>query len=336
MLLRAAAAGAATFASLAALVAWDARAAENAAGIYLLGVRGPMAGYVPPPGLYFQNDVYLYSGSANASRELPFNGQLIAEVKGKMAAEIPTLLWSTPLQFAGGNLAFSATLPIGGPRIDAGATLSAPPLNAVLAHNVHDSVATIGDPLLSGLVAWHSGNFHWNAGVMVNVPVGDYQAGELANLAFHRWGSDFFGAGTWNDPATGHELSGAVGITFNGRNPVTDYKTGTEFHAEAAAVHHFSKQFDLGLVGYFYDQIGGDSGSGAKLGAFKGRVAALGGTLGYTFLAGQTPISTRVRIYREFDVQNRLQGTAAFLSVAIPISVAAPAPTVTAKPLITK
>ena len=65
-----------------------------------------------------------------------------------------------------------------------------------------------------------------------------------------------------------------------------------------------------------------------------GRVAALGGTLGYTFMAGHTPIATRVKVFREFDVENRLEGTSAFFTLAIPLSSgAAPPPT---KPVITK
>jgi len=39
-----------------------ANAAENGAGFYLLGARGPMAGLLAPPGTYFQNDTYFYVG----------------------------------------------------------------------------------------------------------------------------------------------------------------------------------------------------------------------------------------------------------------------------------
>ena len=39
-----------------ALIAGAATAAENAAGIYLLGFRGPLAGVTPPPGIYVEND----------------------------------------------------------------------------------------------------------------------------------------------------------------------------------------------------------------------------------------------------------------------------------------
>jgi hypothetical protein len=33
------------------------KAAENGVGVYPLGLRGPLAGIVPAPGVYFQNDL---------------------------------------------------------------------------------------------------------------------------------------------------------------------------------------------------------------------------------------------------------------------------------------
>jgi hypothetical protein len=110
-------------------------------------------------------------------------------------------------------------------------------------------------------------------------------------------------------------------VTFNGRNPATDYKTGTEFHLDWSAMQYLSKEFSFGLAGYYYQQISGDSGSGARLGPFKGRVVALGGAVGYNFQLGALPISTRVKVFREFDVENRLEGTAAFFTVAMPLYV---------------
>ena len=168
-------------------------------------------------------------------------------------------------------------------------------------------------------VGWHSGNFHWTAGTLVNVPIGDYQDGEIANVAFHRWGADLYGAVTWLDPATGLDISGAIGVTFNGENPVTDYRTGTEFHAEWAVVQNFSPQFSAGIVGYYYQQLTGDSGEGAGLGEFKGRVAAIGGTAAYNFKLAETPVSLRLKVYKEFAVENRLEGTSGFIALSFPL-----------------
>ena len=50
-----------------------AHAAEAATGVYLLGSRGPNAGITPPPGVYFQDDIYFYSGKINDTT-LPTGG----------------------------------------------------------------------------------------------------------------------------------------------------------------------------------------------------------------------------------------------------------------------
>ena len=116
------------------------------------------------------------------------------------------------------------------------------------------------------------------------------------------------------------ELSSAVGFTFNGENPDTDYRTGTEFHVEWALVEHFSKTFALGFSGYHYDQITGDSGSGATLGDFEGRVTAVGPVMLYGFNLGRIPVSTQWSYFHEFDVANRAEGDVGMLTVSVPLS----------------
>lgn len=298
-----------------------ASAAENGAGFYLLGSRGPMAGFLPPPGVYLQNDVYHMQASADASRRFPFNGQIVAGIKADVWLEMPTLLWSTPLQILGGNLAFSVTQPIGGPSTHFGAKLTGP-LGNTVGVNLHDSIFTYGDPVLSAMLGWHQGNFHWQVGVAVNTPIGDYREGALANVAFNRWGADVFAAATWLDPKIGLDLSLAAGVTFNSTNDVTQYRTGNEFHLEWAAEQHLSKQFSIGLVGYYYRQFTGDSGAGAVLGPLKGETLALGATMAFNFAVGNAPWSLRLKAYKELEVQNRLEGASGFLTLSIPLHVA--------------
>ena len=81
---------------------------------------------------------------------------------------------------------------------------------------------------------------------------------------------------------------------------------------------HFSKAFAIGLAGYHYNQVTGDSGAGAVLGGFEGRVSALGPSINYNFKLGETPVFTSVRWLHEFDAKNRMEGDAAFLTVTIP------------------
>jgi hypothetical protein len=40
-----------------------------------------------------------------------------------------------------------------------------------------------------------------------------------------------------------------------------------------------------------------------------------------TLLCGKIPVSTEVKYFHEFDVENRLQGDAGFVTVSLPLSV---------------
>lgn len=307
---------------LGASIAPAAWAAEGGAGWYLLGSKGPAAGITPPPGVFFQNDFYFYSGDLGGNRQLPTGGRLAVGVQGKAAIELPTVIWILPEDVAGGHLGLTATLPIGWKNTDADVTFAGP-LGGSATGAVSDDIFTIGDPVIGGLLGWEAGNFHWQASTQINVPIGDYQDGEISNIAFHHWGADVSLAATWLDPTIGLDLSGVVGMTFNAENPATDYRTGNEFHFEWAAVQHFNEQFDAGLVGYYYDQVTGDSGAGARS-DFKGRVAAIGATIGWTFKAGEVPISTRIKYFHEFAAENRAEGDAVYLTISMPLAITKP------------
>ena len=121
------------------------------------------------------------------------------------------------------------------------------------------------------------------------MPIGQWELGNPVNIGFNRWVVDTTAAVTYLDQTTGLELSGAVGLTYNFENPDTDYKSGTELHAEGAAMMHLSHTFSIGVNGYALRQITGDSGSGAVLGDFEGQVFAIGPALDYTFKIGQLP-----------------------------------------------
>ena len=314
--------------ALAALIPSLALSAEGGAGFYLLGSKGPAAAITPPPGVFFSNDIYIYSGDLGGGRALPSGGRLAVGVEGSAVIEVPTVLWVLPEEVMGAHLGLTATLPIGWKRTEADVTLAGP-LGGTASGSVTDDVFTVGDPVVGGLLGWEAGNFHWQTSLLVNVPVGDYQEGEISNIAFHHWGADLSAGLTWLDPAIGLDLSAVVGMTFNAENPTTDYRTGNEFHFEWAAVQHFNEQFDAGLVGYYYDQVTGDSGAGATS-DFKGRALAVGATIGWNFKAGEVPISTRLKYYHEFATENRAEGDVVFLSLSMPLSITKPS-TVAAK-----
>jgi hypothetical protein len=87
---------------------------------------------------------------------------------------------------------------------------------------------------------------------------------------------------TYLDLALGIELSAVGGLTVNGENPDTDYQSGKELHVDISASKFLTKELSVGVIASHYHQITGDSGAGNSIGPFKGRVTAVGGTIGYT------------------------------------------------------
>lgn len=294
------------------------RAAEGAVGFYPLGSKTSMAGYLPPPGTYVQDINYFYSGSSN--KTLEYAGVVISGgVDADAYYAMPVALWVAPGKIFGGNIAFNAIAPIGWKNVNAG--ISASGLGSTISRNANDEETKFGDPVIGSSLGWHEGNLHWTIGTLVNIPVGFWEKGNLANIGFNRWAIDTTGALTWLDPKIGLELSAAAGFTYNFENPTTDYKTGTEFHLEFAAIQNFSKTFGMGLNGYLYDQVVGDSGAGARLGAFEGRVVALGPAVNLNFQVGKIPVATNLKYFHEFDVANRLEGDAGYLTWTMPLQV---------------
>ena len=107
-----------------------------------------------------------------------------------------------------------------------------------------------------------------------------------------------------------------MGYTVNFRNPATDYTTGNEFHLEYFIGQHLPKGFALGLAGYYYQQVTGDTGAGARLGPFKGTTVALGPCLTYNTEIAGNPVGVNLRYYNELYVKNRPDGQSIFVTVS--------------------
>ena len=54
-------------------------------------------------------------------------------------------------------------------------------------------------------------------------------------------------------------------------------------HLDWGASKFLTKQWQLVLVGYVYQEISGDHGSGDRVGSFESRVIGVGPQLGYNF-----------------------------------------------------
>lgn len=318
-------------ASLLAFGASGAMATEGGGNLYALGFNGPQAGYLPPPGTYAKYDFFKYRGDAtiNATAPLPkiipgSSGATInanARVNVDATAHILTGLHVFEQQLWGGNAALGIVVPYASPQLDVNATgvLTGPRGRTFpLAGQASFSTDDVGDMIVAGMLGWHRDKLHYTAGMNVYLPTGRYDPNSVLNTGRNYWAVEPTAALTYLDEGSGRELSAALGLTVNHENTATQYRSGNELHLDLAAIQHFSKNFYAGLTGYVYHQVTGDSGSGAILGDFKGRVHAVGAIVGGTIPLGSSrQLMLNLRYYDESGVRNRLKGSALWLTAVV-------------------
>jgi len=301
-----------------------ALAVDGGKSAYLLGKRGPLAAFVPKPGIYLSNDIYNYDASYDGT--IPLGGRLATDITADALINIPQFTWVTDVAPLGGRLALAAVVPFGTLEVKARGSVQLENGNQI-ARGKSDTDTGFGDPALAASLGWkhrEGDRFRaWSTYSTVFIPAGSYELGRIANLSTNRWALDVGGAYTMANFKGGRELSGVLGVTFNGENQDTNYDSGNELHLELAGTQHLPNHWAVGIVGYYYDQFTGDSGGPEVLGDFEGRVAAIGPEINYQFQTSH-PVSVDLRWYHEFSAKNRLEGDAIFLTISVPLKIRPP------------
>jgi hypothetical protein len=229
----------------------------------------------------------------------------------------------------GGQAAFSILGAPGNVGVGIDATLTGPRGNTV-SGVATDNRTTFADVFYQGSLKWNQGVNNEMVYITGNIPSGTYDPNRLANLSYGYVAYDAGAGYTYLDPKAGHEFSVVGGLTYSLMNPDTQYQNGIDFHLDWGASQFLSKNFLVGAAGYYFQQLSGDSGPGAKLGPFKGRVLGIGPQVGFIF-----PVSEgyqgylNVKAYKDFAAENRPEGWTAWVTFAV-----SPAPP--EKPLVRK
>ena len=304
--------------SAGAFISQLACADEGGASFWLPGQYGSLAAVPAEPGWSVPLIYHHSSTEASGSRDFALAGRLTLglDVDIDLLLAVPTYVFADP--FFGGQLSLSIAGVYGRAEVDVDATLKGP-AGDVLSAAESDSLTAFGDLYPSASLRWNHGVHNTMGYAMLGVPVGSYKAGRLANIGTNHWAADAGGGYTYFNTKTGREFSAVAGLTYNFENPDTDYRNGIDLHLDWGASQFLSEQLHVGLVGYFYYQLTGDSGSGAVLGDFKSRVNGIGPQVGYFFKMGEGQAYLNLKGYREFGAKNRPEGWNVWVTLAIPI-----------------
>ena len=191
------------------------------------------------------------------------------------------------------------------------------PLGASISRGRCDAVTGFGDLLPLVSLRWNAGVNNYMTYITGDIPVGNYDPTRLANLGLGHGAVDGGFGYTYFNPQTGNEFSAVLGFTYNLENQKTDYKNGIDMHLDWGASKFLTKQIQVGLVGYVYDQITPDSGSGDRVGSFESRVIGVGPQVGFIFPVGDMQGYLNLKGYKEFDADHRPDGWNAWLTFVI-------------------
>ena len=105
-----------------------------------------------------------------------------------------------------------------------------------------------------------------------------------------------------------------VGYGYNSENDDTNYQSGDEVHVDFVLNQFFTESFAVGINGYFYKQVGGDSGNGAILGSFRGEGAGIGPAVYYIRKIGGRDVALVAKWMHDVHAENRIEGYYAYAS----------------------
>ena len=309
-----------------------ALADEGGISFWLPGNFGSLAAAPGTPGWSWATVYYHTDVSSGAGQQFPRGGRVDVGISGKgdLAFFGPTYVFATPV--LGAQLSVSV-LGVGG-RNEATAALSLTgPLGNTIGINRTQDLVAFGDIIPEVALKWNMGVNNLMVYGMGDIPIGAYDPVRLANLGIGHGALDFGGGYTYFNPQTGNEFSWVAGLTYNFKNTDTQYQNGMDFHLDWGASHFVTKQVQLGLVGYYLQQVTDDFGAPASLGGFRSRIAGIGPQIGFLFPVGGMQGYLNLKGYWEFAAQNRPEGWNTWLTFAI--SPTAPEPA-SAKPIVRK
>jgi hypothetical protein len=295
-------------------VAPVAHADEGGVSFWLPGQYGSFAAIAPASGWSMPMQAYTYSGSASKNGTLPRGGDLAVGLDTQFTGLffVPTYTFEQKL--------FGATPSVSAAFFPGYNDTSADLLVGSGAIGASDSVTGFGDIYPNAQLFWSKGAHNWMTYATGNIPVGKYDPASLSNLGLGHAAIDVGGAYTYLNTTTGFEASATLGFTYNFENSDTNYTNGIDSHLDVGISQSLNDQLFIGAVGYAYVQLTSDDGQPAILGDAKSSVYALGPQVGYTFDVGGRQIYTNLRAYFEFDATHRVEGTAAYLTVNIPLA----------------
>lgn len=310
-----------------------AEATENGRNPFPNGLNASDIGNLPPKGLYLVNEfVYITADRFNNGK----GDKLFPDFNLDVYAYAPRFLWNTGLQVLGGDVAVQFIQPIvytsfdnnfvfppgppppGFPPPGTPGFPPSPPFGS-------SDDLQLADFIVTPILAWHAQPWHWAVGMDFVFPTGSYADQRLVNAGQNYFTlSPAFAFAFY--PIEGLYISAKATLDINFENNDTNYDSGNAILTDFATAYTVPTPIggiDVGVGGYTYNQITGDTLNGNSVGdgpglsgndGFRGQAYGLGPILGYRHPSGAR---IELKAQKDFDVENRAEGSRYFVRVFI-------------------
>jgi hypothetical protein len=267
---------------------------------YPAGLEGIKAASLPPPGVYLRDyNWFYYADHVNNAQ-----GNRVVDQTAFIYAQAPRMLWITDTKVLDGYLGVDALIPF---------------MYKDLKGIDHDF--SVGDLFFEGTWSRHWKQWDVGLGVGAWAPTGEFSTlttpgGRKVANPIHAgegyWGEMITAGATWYpDEAKKWSLSALNRYEFNQKQEDTGITPGQAYTVEGGIGYAVAPGIDIGAIGYYQQQVTGDSGNGTPSG--RNRVAAIGPEINAFFPKIMLGISLRYAY--EFMADNRLQGNTFTLTV---------------------
>jgi len=270
---------------------------------YPPGIEGIKAASLPPPGIYLRDyNVAYFSDRLNDTSGHKAAGLEKTDVFSY--ANVPRLVWITDYQFLGGYLGVDALLPLQYTDLDIkprGAPQSL----------INDSTFGIGDFFMEGTWSMHIKQFDFSFGAGFWAPTGEFDAHNPTKAGLGYWAPMLTAGATWYvDSEKKWALSVLNRYEFNMEQEDTDITPGQAYTFEWGISRTLAPNIDLGVIGYYQQQVTSDTGQSASA---RDRVAGVGPEISVFY--PRCTLGWSLRYAYEFMAENRFQGNTVALTI---------------------
>jgi len=262
---------------------------------YPVGAEGIKGAALPPPGFYLRDYNFFYA--ADKVDGMPVDVDIFAYVQA------PRLIWMTDKKILGANYGMDIIVPFAYKNVN-------------LAGNRGDQFNLADIQIEPLLLAWHFKQFDVSAGYALWAPSGNFDASTpvryLTSPGSGFWSHMLTAGGVWypDDKKTwAVSLLNRYEICYE--QDQTDVTPGNMYTLEWGLSKTVAAGVDVGLIGYYQQQIADDRGTTAS--PDTSRVIGVGPEVSVFWQ--KAGLFTSLRYVYEADAENRPQGHTVTLTV---------------------